>query len=322
MESNVLVEHVIPGDIPTLIEQSLTLRRLRGLADNTIKAYRADLLMLAAYLQRFDITLVQLVSERMVNNWIDDGLLHHQWSTRTAARRLAAVNSFFLWCGERGLIKHQPAARIRIRFRPRQVIAPELDDLKAVIDAIGTTEPVDIRDRAILLLMLDCALRVSEVSGLDAGQGRGVYYAVNEDASRVYVRPKGGEVGDREVVGMEPITVAAVKAWRHVRPAMARDTEVALFVHANGRRISRMTLFHVVRDRGRAAGVEGLHPHLFRHRRLGGVIESAGLDAGSALARHKHKSTTVNVYGAHAAEVQRQAIRMQAPLGEFACNSW
>lgn len=311
----------IPGDILTLIDQFLIKRRLRGLADNTVKAYRADLLMLASHLRRFDISLVQLVSERLINDWIDDGLAHLDWSRRTAARRLAAVNAFFAWCEQGGYIKHQPGARVRISFRPRQVIAPELDDLKSVITGIGTSAPMDIRDRAILMLLLDAALRASELTQLDNAPRSRTGYTVLEEASRVYARPKGGEEGDFEVIGIEPATVSAVQAWREVRPLLAKPDEPALFVNAHGTRLSRQTVYHLVIQRGNAAGVRRLHPHLFRHRRLGDITERAGLDAASAHARHKHKSTTINVYGAHAAEVQRAAIRTLAPLGGFECNA-
>ena len=101
-----------------------------------------------------------------------------------------------------------------------------------------------------------------------------------------------------------------------MRDTLAKPGEPAFFVNTRGQRLHRSSIYQMVRDRGAAAGVQGLHPHLFRHRRIGDVVERLGLDIGSALARHKHKATTANVYGAHAAEVQRAAIRTLAPLGE------
>ncbi|MBB5885436.1 site-specific recombinase XerC [Xanthomonas sp. F1] len=267
-----------------------------------------------AYLSRFDITLVQLISERLVNLWLDDGLKHLGWSRRTASRRLAAARTFLAWCKGNGYITHDPAADVRIKFRPRTVVAPEMAPLKQVIAEVGTKTPVDIRDRAILLLLLDAALRASEVVLLDT-DARQVRYVVLEEASRVYVKPKGGVEGESEVVGIEPQTVRAIQEWRRVRPQLAAPEEPALFVNLRGRRMTRQALYCMVRERGAAVGISRLHPHLFRHRRLGEAVERAGLDAASALARHKHKSTTVNVYGAHAAEVQRAAIRTLAPLG-------
>ncbi|WP_311238275.1 MULTISPECIES: tyrosine-type recombinase/integrase [unclassified Xanthomonas] len=311
----------IPGDLATLVPDFLDHRRLRGTSINTIAAYRADLTMLTAFLGRFDVTLVQLVSERLVNLWLDEGMRHMKWARRTAARRLAAVRAFMSWCRMQGLMQHDATRDVRIKFRQRTVVAPELEPLKAMIAGIGERAPADIRDRAMLLLMLDGALRASEVALLDDAPVSRNGFTVLEESQRVYVRPKGGEDDDFEVVGIEPVTVRAVQAWRRTRDKMALPGEAALFVNATGRRLSRQSVYLMVRERGRVAGMPGLHPHMLRHRRLGEVVERAGLDAGAAHARHKHKSTTVNVYGAHAAEVQRAAIRTLAPLGELPCNA-
>lgn len=309
----------IPGDLSTLRTQYLAHRQARGAARNTLLAYGDDLARLVAYLARFDVTLVQLVSERLLNRWLDDGLQHHQWSPRTAARRLAAVHMFLVWCRGEGYVDHDATQHVKIRFRPRTVIAPELEPLKAVIEAIGTRAPIDLRDRAVLFLLLDAALRAGEVAMLDL-PGQGVH-TVNLDRQRVSVRPKGGADDEAQVVGMEEQTIAAVRAWLRVRDRMARAGEPALFVNQNGTRFSRQCLYVMVRQRGVDAGLPKLHPHLFRHRRIGEIVERLGLQAGRAQARHRQVSTTANVYGAHAAEVQRAAIRTQAPLGEIACNA-
>jgi Site-specific recombinase XerC len=307
----------IPGDISTLQYQFIEHRRLRGACLNTLLAYQSDLTRLAAFLQRWDITLVQLISERLINQWLDEGLAHLGWSRRTAARRLSSVRAWLTWCRGQGLLRHDPTAGVRIRFHARRVVAPEMSALKAMIAGIGESDPVDLRDRAILLLLLDAALRANEVVLLDAAADSPSGYVVDEGRLRVCVRPKGGDAGEADVVGIEPVTAAAVRAWRECRGTLARADEPALFVSRRGRRMSRQTLHLMVKARGTEAGMPGLHAHLLRHRRLGEVVEKAGLDAGAAHARHRQKSTTVNVYGAHAAEVQRRAIRTLAPLGEL-----
>lgn len=310
-------EDGIPGDIETLRGEYLDHRRARGAAVNTLKAYAADLAMLEAYARRYGITLVQLVSERLLNRWIDDGLLHHGWSRRTGARRLACARTFLAWTRSEGYVDHNAAEHVRLRFRPRTVVAPEMAPLKGVIGAIGTASPLDLRDRAVLLLLLDAALRASEVSLLDLDNAADKpTYWVDVIAGRVHVRPKGGEDGEAEVVGLEPQTVDAVRAWCRVRGRLAHPECPALFVNEIGTRFSRQSLYVMVRRRGAAVGMPKLHPHLFRHRRVGEIAEKLGLDAACAQARHKQKSTTVNVYGAHAAEVQRRAIRTLCPLGE------
>ena len=312
---------MVPGDLATLQTEWLDHRRARGASANTLSAYGADVTHFRAYLAQFDITLVQLASEQHINRWLDDGVLHLGWGRRTAARKASSVRTFFNWVEAMGHIRHNPSSEVRVKFRPRRVIAPEMDVLVPVIEAIGTAAAVDLRDRAMLMLLLDAALRAGEVVGLDTpnrprASFRTPFYTVEVGKQRVHVRPKGDSDGGVETVGIEPQTVSAVRAWLQVRPKLAKDGEHALFVNGRGQRVSRHLLYTIVRKRGAAVGIPELHPHLFRHRRVGDVVEKLGLDVGSAMARHSCKATTVNVYGAHAAEVQRHAVRTQASLPE------
>lgn len=304
----------LPGDYKRLTTDWLTHKAARGATANTVAAYAADLAHLGDYLARHGVTLVQLVSERMLNRWLDEGIVHLGWSRRTASRRMSSVRGFFAWLRAEALIEHDPAAEIRIRYRPRTVLAPELEPLRAVVAAIGTEHPVDLRDRAVLMLLLDAALRANEVAGLDL-PARDAVHTVHLERQRVSVRPKGDADGATETVGIEEQTVASLRRWIKARPLLAREGERALFVNAHGRRMSRQTIYTMVRARGAAAGLPRLHPHLFRHRRIGEVAEKLGLDFARAQARHRHKSTTANIYGHHAEEVQREAIRRMVPLG-------
>jgi site-specific recombinase XerD len=305
----------IPGDLTLLIAQYLQHRQFRGAKHNTLLAYGDDLKRMREFVARADVTLVQLVSERLLNRWLDDGLQHHGWSLRTAARRLAAVHMFLSWCRGEGYVDHDATQHVKIRFRPRTVVAPELEPLKDVITGIGTTLAIDLRDRAILLLLLDTALRAGEIALLDAPGKGSSRYTADLRRQQLRVRPKGGSDDDVDVLGMEEQTVAALSAWLRVRGQMAGADENAMFVNQNGTRFTRQSLYVMVRQRGADAGLPKLHPHLFRHRRIGDIVEKLGLRAGSAHARHRQVSTTANVYGAHAAEVTRQAIRTLAPLG-------
>lgn len=308
----------VPADLTTLRDDWLAHLRARGAANNTLAAYARDLDTLIDHAARQDVSLVQLISERMLSRWIDDGILHLGWSRRTASRRVTAVRMFCTWCRAEGYIDHNPAQGLRIRFRPRRVVAPELEPLRDMIAAIGTRHPYDLRDRAALLLMLDGALRAGEVAALDvAGQGARPAYYVDTRCLRAHVPPKGNADQDVETVGLERQTADAVAAWMRVREAVAQPGEPALFVNQRGRRLSRQSLYTVVQQRGAAAGLQGLHPHLLRHRRIGEVVERLGLKTGAALARHRNPATTANIYGAHADEVQRNAIRELAPLGRI-----
>lgn len=316
-------QQVIPGRIDTLVPQYLDHRRARQAPANTLAAYGADLRHFQAFAASHDVSHVQLVGESLVNRWLDAGLLHLGWSARTASRKLSTLRGFLQWCVRERYIGSDPAAEVRIRYRQKRVIAPELEPLKAVIAAIGTSDPYDLRDRAMLMLMLDAALRAGEVVLLDVPTDATPVpaFCVNPLSQRVYVRPKGGQDHENDVVGIEPQTVDAVQAWMRVRARLAREGEPALFLNQRGRRMSRESLYHMVRARGAAVGLPRLHPHLFRHRRVGEIIEKLGLDAGRAQARHSSKVTTAMVYGDHAAEVQRHAVRALVPLGDIPCTA-
>lgn len=312
---------LVPALIDALIAGFLAHLQVRGKARNTLLAYSTDLRQFASFARAFDITFVQLVDARLCNRWLDAGVVHLRWTQRTARRKLEALRSFLAWCRMERCMQHDPCAEIRINYRPRLVVAPEMGPLKAVIAGIGTDHPVDLRDRAVLMLLLDAALRANEVALLDmvTRDNPMPTHAVHPLTLRVTVRPKGGTDDDAQIVGLEPQTVDAVKAWLKARPELAADDEPALFVNLRGRRMSRQCIYVMVRQRGSDAGLPKLHPHMFRHRRIGDIVEKLGLDIGCAQARHRHKATTANVYGAHAAETQRNAVRTLAPLGAMTC---
>lgn len=250
-----MTTQTLPGDITLLIAEYLAHRRARGAARNTLLAYGADLRNLQAYLARHDVTLVQLLSERLLNRWLDEGLLHHGWNRRTAARKLEAVRGFVRWCIGEHITAHDPCEHVRIKFRPRRVIAPELQPLKDVVARIGTTHPLDLRDRAMLMLLLDAALRASEVVLLDVPTPGRVAppWHVDVQHQRVYARPKGGEGDESEIVGIEEQTVRAgglrmpgMRSGCHSsgstilsQPNQHRSAATSMFSDACARRLSR-----------------------------------------------------------------------------------
>ncbi|HPG94803.1 MAG TPA: site-specific integrase, partial [Dokdonella sp.] len=144
--------------------------RLRGYATNTLKSYAATLTALAEWLAARDVSLLALISERMVDGWLDH-LARAGNSTRSQAQKLATLRGLVTYAIREGWIGHDPTTNVRLKFRAARVIAPELDRLLAVIEAIPQRTAVDLRDRAMLRVCLDAALRVSEVAGLDIHAG-------------------------------------------------------------------------------------------------------------------------------------------------------
>ncbi len=160
-----------------LAEHDTWLRVERGLAPNSLAAYRRDLRRYADYLRRRGVTGdVANVDERIVAGYVeelqaartDDGLRRYKESS--IARALAAVRSFHRFCVEEGLLSADPSGDVgapRVpQGIPKALTEAEVD---ALLGAVPGDGPRPQRDRAILELLYAGGLRISELVGLDLG---------------------------------------------------------------------------------------------------------------------------------------------------------
>jgi len=314
MTSNIITiagYSVVPVSLADALDHYLQRKRLRGAALNTLVAYGGDLRDFAAFAQSQDIDLVGLVGERLVDRWLDR-LAHRSLSLRTQARKLVVLRQFVQHAMREGWLRHDPTKDSAIRFNTLQVIAPELAPLLAMLEQMPADSAPELRDRAMLRLALDGALRVGDLISLDmADPVRPPRFGV--DFARLTVNTV-GKGGKPACVPINQRSADWLHDWLRVRGRMAGDSESALFVSNRGTRITRQQAHNRIKHWGKQFGLPGLHFQLLRHRRVGDVVETLGLEAGQQLARHAKKSTTANVYGAQAASVVRHVLREHADL--------
>lgn len=298
-------------DLRTGVAEYLEAIRHRGLSGNTVTAYAHDLRGAVDFFESVDVVLVALISPRAVDQWIT-AMGRTAVQPRTRARRLASLRGFVRYAQRQGWLRLDPTEGVAVRFSARRVLAPEMDALLGMVDAIPAgpgAGVLDRRDAALLRLTLDSALRIHEVVGLDVEGAN----AVDMKRLEVHTRGKGGRVG---CVPINARTARYLREWLLVRPLIAGDGELALFVSRRGQRMTRQTVHHMVRQRGAAVGIDGLHLHLLRHRRIGNLVETLGLHIGQAVARHASGATTAAVYGGHAEAACRRIVRERADLDE------
>lgn len=314
MTSNVfnLAGHSVP---PVTIKQAvnhyLQRLRLRGKALNTLVAYGGDLGDFTEFADTQGIELVGLVGARLVERWLDR-LGHRGLSRRTQARKLVVLRQLVAHSVREGWLRHDPTQDSAITFNTEPVIAPEMGPLMRMLEQMPTEKAADLRDRAMFRVMLDGALRVGDLVGLDlAPVGRPPRRGVDMARLTVNTIGKGGKAA---CVPINQRTATWLQDWLRVREALAREGEPALFVSRQGKRITRQQAHNRIRAVGERFGLPGLHCQLLRHRRVGDVVETLGLEAGQKLARHAKKSTTANVYGAQADAVVRHVLRERADL--------
>ncbi|MCA8960734.1 MAG: site-specific integrase, partial [Planctomycetes bacterium] len=158
-----------------------------GLALNTLEAYRTDLELLRQFTDEHGIVFPDDVDRRTIVlflGWCRD----RGHSTRTIRRRLSAIRTFYGFLAHIGLIDRDPAREVLFAKDwsrlPKTLSVPQVEALlRAPLDLGAVTAQ---RDRALLELLYEAGLRVSEICGLRWGQ----VFAVERYAR---VRGKGGK---------------------------------------------------------------------------------------------------------------------------------
>jgi integrase/recombinase XerD len=286
-----------------LAEHESWLRVERGLASNSLSAYRRDLHRYADYLRRRGVTgNVASVDEATVSGYVDelqqartdDGLRRYKESS--IARALAAVRSFHRFCVEEGLLDDDPSGDVgapRVpQGIPKALTEAEVDGLLAAVPGDGARPQ---RDRAILEVLYAGGLRISELVGLDLGDVDlydGLVRVMGK-GSKERVVPLGRSA--REAVGDYLTTGRPELAGARLRGGTAKATrESAMFLNARGGRLTRQGAWLIVRAAGDRAGLRGrLFPHVLRHSCATHMLDhGADIRVVQELLGHASLSTT------------------------------
>src|SRR3954452_19977880 len=157
-----------------LAEYETWVRVERGLAPNSLAAYRRDLRRYAEYLRRVGETDPTKVREATVAGYVDelrdartdDGA--PRYAAASIARAVAAVRSFHRFCAEEGLLASDPSEDIGSPRVPQGIPkALSEAEVTALLDAVPGDDPRGLRDRAMLETLYGGGLRISELVGLD-----------------------------------------------------------------------------------------------------------------------------------------------------------
>ncbi len=210
-------------------------------------------------------------------------------SVRTQARLLSALKTFYKYLLLEGLAQSDPTQLVEAPRLGRHI--PEVltyDEIQRMLQAVDLSHPQGPRNRAILETLYACGLRVSELTALRR--------------SNLFL-----ELGFVKVVGKgnkERIVPIGQQAAKHielylegVRRGQAneqRGEEDYLFLNRRGRHLSRVMVFHIVRDTAEAAGIaKKVSPHTFRHSFATHLIEGgADLKAVQDMLGHESIITT------------------------------
>ncbi|MGI8726399.1 MAG: site-specific tyrosine recombinase [Solirubrobacterales bacterium] len=236
----------------------------RGLARNTLAAYRTDLLQLGAFLAERGSTPTDVGPDGLadfIGSLAEgDGDDRAPASAATLNRKTACLRSFYRHLRRAEMIDTDPTANLRPPRKGKRL--PKVlayGEVKKLLDSVSGADPADLRDRAILEVMYGCGLRASETTGLEVG---------SVDTERNFLRAYGKGSKER-VVPLGREASAAIDRYLHSgRPELASGggDERALFLNQRGGGLTRQGLYKIIQGRARSAGLDRkMSPHTLRH---------------------------------------------------------
>lgn len=302
-----------PVDIDTAVRIYLDhLGVERGLSANTVAAYRRDLERYRRDLSDAGTDLLSEVRPAQVTGH-QVHLARRGLAVSSVARSMVAIRSFHRFALAEGLTDHDPATDVHPPQPGKRLPkALSIEEVQTLIDAVDTSEPVGLRDAALLEVLYGTGARVSEVVSLDV-----------DDLTRVLPDPELGlrlfGKGSKErLVPLGSYARSAVEAWLvRGRPAMlanSRRTTPALFVNARGGRLSRQSIWGVLQDRAMSAGITtAISPHSLRHSFATHLLDG-GADVRVVQELLGHSSvTTTQIYTKVTAEHLREVYASAHP---------
>src|SRR4051794_5730014 len=271
----------------------------RGLAPNSLAAYRRDLRRYAAFLRGRGESDPSHIGEDVVHAYVrhletltdEDG--RRVLAASSVARAVVSVRSFHRFCAREGFVEHDPSQEVGAPPVPAGIPkALDEEDVDRLLGAVTGDEPLAQRDRALLELLYGTGIRISEAVGLDLDD-------IDLDGGTLRVLGKGSK---ERVVPVGRSARAAVEAYLGdgrlaLRSDRTRGTvrdRDAVVLNARGGRISRQSCWAIVRRAGARVGLDDhLSPHVLRHSCATHMLDhGADLRVVQELLGHASISTT------------------------------
>lgn len=323
-------------EAPEILRGFLTYHQaIRGHSKKTVDEYFLDLRTFFRYMKLdkglvprdsvfeeisisdIDLDFIRSISLTDIYNFLDfltrdrpknpsDPHAGYGLSASSRARKVATIRSFYKYLVTKAhLLEENPVADLDspkvMKSLPHYLSLDESVQLLSSVDG-----PYKERDYCILMLFLNCGLRISELVGMNI-----------TDLSPDHIRVL-GKGNKQRVIYLNEATAAAINAWLPIRKNFPSLDKNALFVTQQHNRISRATVHHLVKKHLGAAGLDTTQysAHKLRHTAATLMLKN-GVDVRTLqeLLGHEHLNTT-QIY----THVDNSELRIAAaanPLGKF-----
>jgi integrase/recombinase XerD len=258
--------------------------RWEDVARSTHRLQRIQIHVFRRWLEKREVHSVRDISREVLRAYVQDERDAGRKAS-TIAVKVYVVRSWLRWLADEGLIPHVPRIRAPRRDIP-PLHVPTVEQIEAVVKACNDGTPQGYRDGALILTLYGSGCRVSDAAGLDLDD-------LDLDERSAHVRAGKGDKPRTIWLTGRAADALRVYVDRYRQPTAVPKHARAVFTTRVGTRISTEMIRHVVTRRGRLAGLEGLHPHLFRHAAATHMLDDgAGLRHVQELLGHSHIAST------------------------------
>ena len=252
----------------------------RGLAENTLLAYRTDLFSFVDFLYSLNVIDINSVKRIHINMYIKN-LYDKKYTPRSISREIASIKGFFKWLNVNELISHNPSLSIEQPKLPKRL--PKVLSMNEIKQLLY--KKMNLLDKAIFELLYAAGLRVSELTEIQ-------FANINLNAKYIRCIGKGSK---ERIVPIGTKAVNAIKKYEKEREYILKKYNIKskyMFIKQNGKKLTRQDVYKFVNEMGKTINKD-ISPHTIRHSFATHLLENgADLRIVQELLGHSDVSTT------------------------------
>lgn len=258
----------------------------RGLANNTIIAYRYDLIKFIHYLKKNNLSYLQMTNRELISNYFLY-LKKLKLGVNSISRSLVALKMFYRFLQAENLIKEDISSLIEFpRISKKLPHILSLREVNLLLSENNFKGNLGIRDKAILELFYATGLRVSELVNLEIDN-------INMENKMLRCLGKGSK---ERIIPFGKLACRALEKYlKESRPKLLREFEEnILFLNSRGKKFSRQGISYLIKGYAGKAGIKKkITPHTLRHTLATHLIENgADLRSVQEILGHSNIATT------------------------------
>ena len=287
----------------------------RGLSKNSLIAYKRDLTKFSEFLAEAGHNFEKLSEAEIVS--FEVWLKSRNLSVTSINRNVSALKSFYKYLAQE-FATPNPVAFIASSKVPRRLPkALTIKEITSLIDATKReSDPISLRDHAIIELLYGTGARVSEIVGIDIND----FSQSEVEGNPITVLKLRGKGSKERIVPMGSFAKTALDEYLvRIRPHLLAKSksarvETALFLNQRGSRLSRQSAWQMISDAADATGLTGkVSPHVFRHSYATHLLDG-GADIRVVQELLGHASvTTTQIYTLITIDKVREAYATAHP---------